>query len=126
MTAAALILAVGSASRMGRGDTPVPKGGGSAILSRIIAADRRGTPGCSASSGSSHILVGSWPAAGRDALGGLLSEPGQRAVAWFTEAIGMRRVDFPAGKWDPFLNVNAADDLAIARSRAPRREEGQP
>ena len=42
------------------------------------------------------------------------------------ETVGKRRVDFPAGKWDPFLNVNTPDDLAGARNLAPRAQEGQP
>ena len=36
----------------------------------------------------------------------------------FARAIGMRRVDFPAAKWDPFLNVNTPEDLALARAIA--------
>ena len=38
--------------------------------------------------------------------------------------IVMPRVDFLAGKWDPFLNVNTPDDLATTRSVAPPTEEG--
>jgi hypothetical protein len=38
----------------------------------------------------------------------------------------MRRVDFPAGKWDPFLNVSTPDDLEVTRNLAPRSKEGQP
>ncbi len=45
-------------------------------------------------------------------------------LAWST--IGMRRVDFSSGKWDPSLNVDSADDRARARGLAPRAEEGQP
>ena len=30
----------------------------------------------------------------------------------------MRRVDFPVAKWDPFLNVNTPEDLALARAIA--------
>jgi molybdopterin-guanine dinucleotide biosynthesis protein A len=56
----------------------------------------------------------------------MLATPGRRAVARFADAIGMRRVAFPAGKWDPFLNVNTPDDLAMARSLVPRAGEGQP
>jgi molybdopterin-guanine dinucleotide biosynthesis protein A len=45
----------------------------------------------------------------------LLSAPGRRDVVNFARRIGMRRVDFPTAKWDPFLNVNTPDDLAAAR-----------
>ena len=56
----------------------------------------------------------------------MLSSPGRRAVARFTDSIGMRHVAFPAGTWDPFLNVNTPDDLAVARRLAAGVEEGQP
>jgi molybdenum cofactor guanylyltransferase len=197
MTTVALILAGGSATRMGRGDKPLLEVGGTPILSRIIAVLRPDTsamaisangdptrfaryglpvlpdgafagegplagvlagldwaaaagaewlltvpgdtpfvpaglaaalappPACAVSHGRAHHLVALWPTGCRDALRAWLSAPGSRAVARFTDAIGMRRVDFPAGKWDPFLNVNTPDDLAIARSVTPSTEEGQ-
>jgi molybdopterin-guanine dinucleotide biosynthesis protein A len=28
----------------------------------------------------------------------------------------MRQVEFPAAKWDPFLNVNTPEDLAAVRA----------
>lgn len=100
------------------GDTPfVPPG---------LAATLAPPPACAASNGRVHHLVALWPVACRDALRMLLSAPGSRAVARFADAIGMHPLDFPAGKWDPFLNVNTADDLALARGLAPRAEEGQP
>ncbi len=99
------------------GDTPfVPAG---------LAAALAPSPACAASNGRAHHLIALWPVACRDALRSLLSGPGRRAVARFADMIGMRRVDFPAGKWDPFLNVNTPDDLAVARSLAPRAEEAQ-
>ena len=56
----------------------------------------------------------------------LLSAPCPRAVVCFADTIDVRRVDFPAGKWDPFHNVNTPDDLAVARGLAPLPEKGQP
>jgi hypothetical protein len=35
--------------------------------------------------------------------------------------IGLRRVDFPAAKWDPSLNVNTPEDLTAARAIAERK-----
>jgi hypothetical protein len=35
----------------------------------------------------------------------------------------MRRVDFSMEKWDRFLDVNTAADLAIVRALAPRPQE---
>ncbi|HEY3847668.1 MAG TPA: hypothetical protein VGL95_11195 [Acetobacteraceae bacterium] len=52
--------------------------------------------------------------------------PGAHTVTRFADIIGMRRVDFPARKWDPFHNVNTPDDLAVARALAPLPEKGQP
>jgi molybdenum cofactor guanylyltransferase len=40
----------------------------------------------------------------------------------FAGRIGMRRVDFPTAKWDPFLNVNTPDDLAAARAIAEAKK----
>jgi len=100
------------------GDTPfVPAG---------LAAALAPPPACAAANGRAHHLVALWPVACRDALRALLSAPGPRAVASFADTIGMRQVDFPAGKWDPFLSVNTPQDLAAARSLVPPGEKGQP
>lgn len=100
------------------GDTPfVPAG---------LAAALAPPPACAASNGRMHHLIALWPVDCQGALRAMLSTPGRRAVARFADAIGMRRIDFPAGKWDPFLNVNTPDDLAVARRLAPQAKEGQP
>jgi hypothetical protein len=52
--------------------------------------------------------------------------PAPRTVARFAGTTDMRRVAFPARKWDPFLNVNTPDDLAVARSLTSQAEECQP
>jgi molybdopterin-guanine dinucleotide biosynthesis protein A len=56
----------------------------------------------------------------------MLTTPRPRTVARFTETVGVRRVDFPAGKWDPFHNFNTPDDLAVARGLSPLPERGPP
>lgn len=100
------------------GDTPfVPCG---------LAATLAPPPACAASHGRVHHLVALWPIGCRDALRAMLSSPGRRAVGRFADSIGMRHVAFPAGTWDPFLNVNTPDDLAVARRLAAGVEEGQP
>ncbi len=91
-----------------------------------LAAALAPPPACAASGSGIHHLIALWPTARREALHTLLAAPGSRAVARFTDATGMPQVDFSAGKWDPFVNVNTPDDLAVARSLAPRAEEGQP
>jgi molybdopterin-guanine dinucleotide biosynthesis protein A len=88
------------------GDTPfIPRG--------LAAA-----PACAASNGRAHNLVALWPLTCRDDLRRLLTTPGRRDIAHFASAIGMRRIDFAVAKWDPFLNVNTPEDLALARTIA--------
>lgn len=92
------------------GDTPfVPAG-----LPAFLAPP----PACVSSGGRVHHLVALWPVAVRERLRALLSAPGPRNVARFAEAIGTRRVDFPAGPWDRFLNVNTPEELVQARALA--------
>ncbi len=75
-------------------------------------------PACSATLGQAHHLVALWPVREAERLRALLSTPGPRHVARFAEAIGMRQVDFPVGKWDPFTNINSPADLMQARGLA--------
>jgi molybdenum cofactor guanylyltransferase len=92
------------------GDTPfIPRG---------LAAALAPAPACAATEGRLHHLVALWPVASRAALRRVLSSPGRRDVMHFARRIGMRRVDFPMAKWDPFLNVNTPEDLAAARAIA--------
>jgi len=89
------------------GDTPF-------IPDRLATALAPG-PTIARSAGQRHFLVGLWPVAMRAALRAFLAEPGRHRVGKFTRRIGARVVDFPAVPYDPFLNVNTADDLAAAR-----------
>jgi molybdenum cofactor guanylyltransferase len=92
------------------GDTPfIPKG---------LAAALAPAPACAASNGRVHHLVALWPVARHGELRRFLSEQDRRDVAYFGRRISMRRVDFPAAKWDPFFNVNTPEDLAAARAIA--------
>ena len=95
------------------GDTP--------FIPRRTGRRARPAPACAASNGRLHHLVALWPVAWRAELRRLLSAPGRRDVGEFASRIGMRRVDFPAAKWDPFLNVNTPEDLAAARAIAERK-----
>jgi molybdopterin-guanine dinucleotide biosynthesis protein A len=92
------------------GDTP--------FLPAGLAAALAPPPACAASNGRAHHLVALWPVACRGELRRVLSTPGRRDIAGFAGAIGVRRVAFPAAKWDPFLNVNTPEDLAAARAIA--------
>ena len=90
------------------GDTPFIPAGLAILLSP--------GPACAASGGRVHHTVALWPVDVRIALRAHLSQPGSRDVARFAAAIGMRPVDFPSGKWDPFHNVNTPADLETART----------
>lgn len=95
------------------GDTP--------FIPADIAAALAPAPAIAASAGRPHFLVGLWPVAASAALRDFLAEPGPHRVGEFTRRIGARQVDFPAEPCDPFLNVNTADDLALAREILARR-----
>ena len=98
------------------GDTPfVPSG---------LAAALSPAPACAATGRRAHHLVALWPVEQRERLRALLSAPGPRHVARFATMIGMRRVDFPVGRWDPFINVNTQTELAQARALAGDGESG--
>jgi len=95
------------------GDTPfIPMG---------LAVALAPAPACATSNGRLHHLVALWPVARHGELRKMLSTPGRRDVGEFAKLIGMRRVDFPAARWDPFLNVNTPEDLAAARAIAERK-----
>jgi molybdopterin-guanine dinucleotide biosynthesis protein A len=90
------------------GDTPfIPPG---------LAGALSPAPACAASNGRTHHLIALWPVACRDALRAMLSEQGSRAVARFTDRIGMRVVDFPAQPCDPFVNINTPEELEAAQA----------
>jgi len=95
------------------GDTP--------FIPRQLAATLAPAPACAMSHDRPHYLVALWPTACRQDLRQLLSAPGRRDVAIFASRIGMRRVNFAAPEWDPFLNVNTPEDLAAARAIAERK-----
>ncbi len=90
------------------GDTPfIPSG---------LAAFLAPPPACAASNGRLHFLVALWPVAVREALRHLLSTSHRRDVGYFARQIGVRQVEFPVTKWDPFLNINTPEELALARA----------
>jgi molybdenum cofactor guanylyltransferase len=97
------------------GDTPfIPRG---------LAAALAPAPSCAASGGRVHHLVALWPLGCRFALRTALAAPGPRDVRRFADKIGMRHVNFPIIGYDPFMNVNTMEDLAVARALA-RNAEG--
>lgn len=87
-----------------------------------LAAVLAPAPACAASLGRAHYLVALWPVAARGGLRRILEQPGARDVKEFSASLGARAVAFPSGPWDPFLNINTPDDLALARRIAADTE----
>lgn len=99
------------------GDTP--------FLPIGLAVALAPAPACATRGGQVHPLAALWPVACRDTLRTVLSAPGRRDIRHFAEQLGVRRVDFGDGTWDPFMNINSPEDLAAARSILARRgQEG--
>ncbi len=63
--------------------------------------------------GRVHHSVAVWPRAASTRLAGFLATPGRHRVRDFAALIGMRLVWF-ADAGDPFMNINAPEDLAAA------------
>ncbi len=63
--------------------------------------------------GRVHHSVAMWPRAASTRLAGFLATPGRHRVRDFAALIGMRLVWF-ADAGDPFMNINAPEDLAAA------------
>lgn len=89
------------------GDTP--------LIPRDLCRRLWPAPACAASLGQVHHLIALWPVSCRTVLRSFLSTPGARHVVRFAATLGMRTVDFTAGTWDPFANVNTPEDLARLR-----------
>jgi len=71
--------------------------------------------------GRDHPVFGLWPVSVAEDLRHFIAEDEKRRVSGFLERHATRRVDFaaldtPAGRLDPFFNVNAPDDLVAARA----------
>jgi len=90
------------------------------LVARLRAA---GAPAVAASGGRWHPVAGLWPTAAAPFLREGLAA-GTRRVEAFARGIGAREVEFPRadGEPDPFLNINAPEDLVAARAwaRGPR------
>lgn len=72
------------------------------------------------SRGQAHHVLALWPLCKADVIEEALRQ-GQSKVQLMQDAIGVRVVDFEdvsigANKFDPFMNLNTADDLQIARA----------
>ena len=87
------------------------------LVARLLRARRPGAPlACAASGGRAHPVFGLWPVALRGDLRRALTEEGVRKVDIWTARHGAAEAAFPAGRIDPFFNVNRPEDLAHAKA----------
>jgi len=69
---------------------------------------------CAASAGRRHPVIGLWPAALREDLRRALVSEGVRKVELWTARHRVAVAEWPAAAFDPFFNVNTAEDAAEA------------
>lgn len=87
------------------------------LVARLLRARRPGAPlARAASGGRAHPVFGLWPVALRGDLRRALTEEGVRKVDIWTARHGVADAAFPAGRLDPFFNVNRPEDLARAEA----------
>lgn len=74
---------------------------------------------CAASAGQAHPVNALWPVSLREALRAAL-DAGERKVARWAASFGVAQASWETAGGDPFFNVNAPDDLALAEAVAAR------
>jgi molybdopterin-guanine dinucleotide biosynthesis protein A len=91
------------------------------FVARLVAvAAAEGQPIALAASGERrHFTSALWPVALREDLRGWLAS-GERRVGGFIERHGAAVVSWPVEPVDPFLNLNAPEDLAAAEALLAR------
>lgn len=99
------------------GDTPFPPDD---LVDRLHAgrAAAAADIALAASAGRVHPVVALWPVALRHDMRAALVESGERRVRAFAERYKIAIVEWPSEPWDPFLNVNTPEDLAVAETVA--------
>lgn len=71
------------------------------------------------SDGRTHPVTGLWPVTLRESLRRALVEEGLRKVSSWTDRHSVALAEWPAGRVDPFFNVNTPEDLAEAGRLLP-------
>jgi len=86
------------------------------LVARLLAAvDEQGADmACAQSNGRSHPVIAIWPVSIADELRTALVDEDIRKIDRFTARYNIAHVDFPVTDFDPFLNINAPEDLASA------------
>jgi molybdenum cofactor guanylyltransferase len=87
------------------------------LLDRLIAEIGDTAASLASSGGHLHPVCGLWRTSALDQLGRYLGGE-RRSLKGFAALVGSHTVDWAATLFDPFLNINTADDLAQAERRA--------
>ncbi len=88
------------------------------FVARLVAArDAAGADACvAASGGRRHPVAALWPLPARHVLRQLLEGDGPRRVGDALGRLSPAQASWPAVPFDPFLNINTAEDLAAAEA----------
>jgi molybdopterin-guanine dinucleotide biosynthesis protein A len=102
--------------------------GDAPFLPEDLAARLAASPGpwplaLAASGGREHYTTALWPVALQDDLRAWL-EAGERRVGAFIARHGAGIVEWPVAPVDPFLNLNAPEDVALADQTIRARQRG--
>ena len=90
------------------------------LMTRLVAAiDGKGSIAVASSDGNLHPVVGLWPVALADDLETWIVTDEKRRVRHFlqrhrTIEVIFPTIETPAGRFDPFLNINTPEELAAA------------
>ena len=86
------------------------------LVARFVAAveGEDADMACASSQGRAHPVFGLWPVAKAAELRRAMSEEEMRKIDRWTARYNLIEVDFTAGPFDPFFNINAPENLAEA------------
>jgi molybdopterin-guanine dinucleotide biosynthesis protein A len=87
------------------------------LVARLAGAvrDAGADMACAASGGRAHPVFGLWPVALKGELRRAMEGEDMRKIDRWTARYDLVQVDFPSRPVDPFFNVNAPEDLALAK-----------
>lgn len=90
------------------------------LVSKLETARTKGAANlaCAVSGGRRHPVVGLWPVSLRNDLRKALLDEGLRKVEAWAARYGAATAEWPDQPFDPFLNVNTAEDVARAQTLA--------
>jgi molybdenum cofactor guanylyltransferase len=88
------------------------------LVTRLAAARDRehAIIACARSGGRTHPVFALWPVSFHATLRRAITEEGLRKVDGWSARYGVATVDFPIMPFDPFFNINTADDLVTAEA----------